>query len=162
VSFPKGFKTLAGPGAHSAIGRFFIYRERFMPVKGKTKEDTRGIQIRFPTPMYEKLTARGFTYADYTAFLKSKGLPALAEVMAAEKKAAETKKIPSKQTFYGVIAEFYADGTVKTAITTRVCKEKPRNREQKNPIAHGYNRWFDTLDEAEACLKAARKEGVAA
>jgi hypothetical protein len=81
VSFPKGFKTLAGPGAHSARGRFFIYRERFMPVKGKTKEDTRGIQIRFPTPMYEKLRARA---KDSLRSLNAEVIVSLEKLFAAE------------------------------------------------------------------------------
>jgi hypothetical protein len=44
-----------------------------------------------------EITARGFTYADYTAFLKSKGLPTLAEVIAEEKTADQAKKTPSKK-----------------------------------------------------------------
>jgi hypothetical protein len=71
---------------------------------------------------------------------KSKGLPALAEVVAADK---ATKK-PSKKTYYCVMAEFYANGTAQAAITTRICREKPRNRDGSNPIMRFSNTWLET------------------
>jgi hypothetical protein len=46
------------------------------------------------------------------------GLPVLAHVVAENEKADKAKKPPSKKTFYRVMVEFYANGTVKTAITT--------------------------------------------
>jgi hypothetical protein len=92
---------------------------------------------------------------------KSKGLAALTEVTAADKAA----KTPSKKTFYCVMAEFYADGTVKTALTARVCREKPRNRQGSNPIMRFSNTWFETGAEAAeylATVKALPAEGSAA
>jgi hypothetical protein len=82
---------------------------------------------------------------------QSKGL-ALAEVAAADKAA----KTPAKKTFYCLMAEFYADGTVKTALTTRVCREKPRNTMRKLPFLTAYADWFESMAEAEAFL-AVRK-----
>jgi hypothetical protein len=84
------------------------------------------------------------------------GLPVLAHGAAEDEKADKTKKAPSKKTFYCVMAEFYANGTVSTAITTRFCKEKPRNTMRVLPIMTAYNDWFESMDEAEAFL-AARK-----
>jgi hypothetical protein len=73
-----------------------------------------------------------------------------------------TQKAKPKKTFYCVMIEVYANGTVLAGIKTRNCREKPQNTEQKNPIVHGYNHWFDTMAEAETCVKAAKKEGAAA
>lgn len=52
-------------------------------------------------------------------------------------------------TYYGVMSEFYDDGTVKTAITTRQCREKPRNTSRELPIMDAYIDWFDTRTAAE-------------
>jgi hypothetical protein len=87
-----------------------------------------------------------------TVMKQSRGLSALVEVAAADK----ATKTPPKQTFYCVMAEFYATGTVKTAITTRVCREKPRKTMRVLPFMTAYNDWFESMDEAEAFL-AARK-----
>jgi hypothetical protein len=89
---------------------------------------------------------------------QSKGLPALAEVVAADKAA----KTPSKTTFYCVMAEFYTDGTVKTApITTRLCREKPRNTMRKLPFLTAYTDWFETEAGAAARLAAVKRLPVA-
>jgi hypothetical protein len=58
--------------------------------------------------------------------------------------------------FYCVMAEFYADGTVKTAITTRICGKKPQDTLQELPFLTAYNDWFESRAQAEAYL-AARK-----
>jgi hypothetical protein len=67
-----------------------------------------------------------------------------------------TKKAPSKKTFYCAMAEFYTNGTVKTAISTHEYREKPRNREGSNPIMRFSNIWFESMAEAEAFLPARR------
>jgi hypothetical protein len=55
-----------------------------------------------------------------------------------------------KKTFYRVMAEFYADGSVKTAVTTRVCKKKPQDTMRVLPFLTAYNDWFESMAEAEA------------
>jgi hypothetical protein len=70
-----------------------------------------------------------------------------------------------KTTFYCVMVEFYINETVKTAITTRMCKEKPQNRADINPIMHFSNTWFETEAEAAGYLaevKGVSKDGRAA
>jgi hypothetical protein len=79
---------------------------------------------------------------------KSKGFPALTEVVTAVKAA----KTPTQKTFYRVMVELYANGAVKTAVTTRVCREKPRNTMRKLPFLTAYNDWFESIAEAEAFL----------
>jgi hypothetical protein len=44
-----------------------------------------------------EITARGFSYGDYTAFLKAKGLPAIAGTALEEPKASDTPKTVSKR-----------------------------------------------------------------
>jgi hypothetical protein len=58
------------------------------------------------------------------------------------------------QTFYGVIREFYENGTVKAAITSRACKEKPRNQRRITCRADCSINWFDTKEAAETFLAA--------
>jgi hypothetical protein len=70
-----------------------------------------------------------------------------------------------KQTFYCVMAEFYANGTVITAVTTRVCREKPRNSAGIKPIMRFSNTWFEAEPEAadyRAAVKALPAAGIAA
>jgi hypothetical protein len=57
-----------------------------------------------------------------------------------------------KKTFYCVMAEFYVNGTMKPAITTRLCREKPRNTMRKLPFLTAYTDWFESMAEAEAFL----------
>jgi hypothetical protein len=65
-------------------------------------------------------------------------------------------KTKPKKTFYCVMAEFYANGTVQAAIITHNCKEKPRNREGINPIMRFSNAWFETEVEAAERLSAVK------
>jgi hypothetical protein len=60
------------------------------------------------------------------------------------------------------MSEFYSDGRVNAAMISRECAEKPESTYRSLPRMDAYNDWFDTRDEAEAYLKEARKEGVAA
>jgi hypothetical protein len=62
------------------------------------------------------------------------------------------RKAEPKKTFYCVMVEFYADGTVKTAVTTRVCGEKPRSTMRELPFQTAYTDWFESMAEAEAFL----------
>jgi hypothetical protein len=66
------------------------------------------------------------------------------------------RKTKPKKTFYYVMAEFYADGTVKTAVITRVCREKPRNTMRELPFMTAYTDWFESMAEAEAFLAERR------
>jgi hypothetical protein len=63
------------------------------------------------------------------------------------------------------MSEFYDNGTVKAAITSRECKEKPGNRERDFPRWTAFQDWFDTQGEAESFLVEVRametKEAVA-
>jgi hypothetical protein len=75
------------------------------------------------------------------------------------------RKTSPKKTFYCAMAEFYTNGTVLTATATRVCKEKPLNREGNNPIMRFSNIWFETEAEAAehlSAVKALPAEGSAA
>jgi hypothetical protein len=57
-----------------------------------------------------------------------------------------------KKTYYCAMAEFYDNGTVLTAIATRICREKPQNRAGINPIMRFSNAWFETEAEAAGHL----------
>jgi hypothetical protein len=50
------------------------------------------------------------------------------------------------------MSEFFSDGTVKAAIISRECREKPRNSFRHVFRMDAYNDWFDTKEEAEAFL----------
>jgi hypothetical protein len=65
-------------------------------------------------------------------------------------------KTEPKKTFYCVMAEFFANGTVNTAIAIRVCREKPRNTMRKLPFLAAYTDWFETMAEARAFLERRR------
>jgi hypothetical protein len=58
-----------------------------------------------------------------------------------------------KKTFYCVKSEFYDDGTVKAAIISRECEEKPENSCRELPQLDAYHDWFDTEADAEAFKK---------
>jgi hypothetical protein len=64
-----------------------------------------------------------------------------------------------KKTFYCVMSEFYSDGTVKAAMFSRECKEKPKSSFRSLPRMDAYTDWFDTEGEALAFLAEAREEG---
>ena len=68
------------------------------------------------------------------------------------------QKPKPKKTFYCVMVEFYADGTIKPATTTRVCREKPRNTMRVLPFMTAYTDWFET--EAEAAERLAAVKGL--
>jgi hypothetical protein len=67
-----------------------------------------------------------------------------------------TPETSPKRTFYCVMAEFYADGTAQTAVITRLCREKPRNREGINPIMRFSSAWFETEAAAATYLSAVK------
>lgn len=57
-----------------------------------------------------------------------------------------------KKTFYCVMSEFYDDGTVKAAMISRVCEEKPKGSCRRLPKMEAYNIWFDTEPKAAAYM----------
>jgi len=57
-----------------------------------------------------------------------------------------------KKVFYGVMTEFYKNGTFKGAITTRNCKEKPKNTQRFMLFMTAYLDWFESVKDAEAFL----------
>ncbi|MCL2092974.1 MAG: hypothetical protein FWH12_02160 [Treponema sp.] len=61
-----------------------------------------------------------------------------------------------ESTYYGVISEFYSDGTVKACIIDRITNERPKSQHRKTSIADFYVDWFPTLAEAEGHLQLAR------
>ena len=63
-----------------------------------------------------------------------------------------------KKTFYCVMVEFNANGTVKSAIASRLCREKPRNTMRVLPFMTAYTDWFET--EAEAAERLAAVKGL--
>jgi hypothetical protein len=65
------------------------------------------------------------------------------------------------KTYYCVITEFYDNGTVKAAMTSRECKEQPRDTSRETAIADCYTEWFEDKAEAMKYLKDARKESAA-
>ena len=67
-----------------------------------------------------------------------------------------------KKEFFCVMSEFYDNGTVKAAIKTRVCREKPRDTYRELPFADTYHDWYDTREEAETVLAEYKAEGAAA
>ena len=67
-----------------------------------------------------------------------------------------------KQTFYCVMTEFYKDGTFKGAVTTRDCKEKPKNTQRFLCFMTAYMDWFDSRESAEAFLAEQKAKGRAA
>jgi hypothetical protein len=62
-----------------------------------------------------------------------------------------------KKTFYCVMVEFYDNGTVKPAITTRVCREKPRNTMRVQPFLTAYIDWFESMADAEGFLAKVKR-----
>jgi hypothetical protein len=63
-----------------------------------------------------------------------------------------------KKTFYCVMTEFYDSGTVKAAMFSRECREKPKNSFRSVPKMDAHNDWFDTSKEAGAFLAKANCE----
>jgi len=57
-----------------------------------------------------------------------------------------------KKTFYCVMSEYYENGTVKTAIITRACKIKPKDKSRTLPFMTAYTDWFENRELAEAFL----------
>jgi hypothetical protein len=60
------------------------------------------------------------------------------------------------------MSEFYDDGTVKAAMISRECMEKPKNQSRSVLGMTACHDWFDTRKEALAFLAEAKKEGAAA
>ena len=65
------------------------------------------------------------------------------------------------KTFYCLMSEIFDNGTVKAAITTRVCKRKPKDTCRELPFMDVYHDWYETRTEAESALAELRKEGAA-
>jgi hypothetical protein len=61
-----------------------------------------------------------------------------------------------KTRFYGVMSEFYEDGTVKAAIISRDCRVTPKGDEREVYGMTARIVWFTTEAEAEAFLAKAR------
>ena len=57
-----------------------------------------------------------------------------------------------KKIYYCAMKEIYIDGSVKTGIRNRVCKELPKNQVSETPIMTVYYDWFSNLELAEAHL----------
>ena len=60
-------------------------------------------------------------------------------------------------TFYCLMSEFYDNGSVKTAIISRECREKPQNSCRELPFADCYKDWYDTEWAAKQALLQYRK-----
>ncbi|GHU86451.1 hypothetical protein FACS189473_5680 [Spirochaetia bacterium] len=65
------------------------------------------------------------------------------------------------KTFYCVMTEFYDNGAVKAAMTSRECREKPRDTFRGTFRMDAYCTWYADKTEAEAALTEARREGAA-
>jgi hypothetical protein len=61
------------------------------------------------------------------------------------------------KTYYSVMSEFYDNGTVKAAMISRVCKEKPKSAYRELLRMDVYNDWFEDKAEAERFLAEAKK-----
>jgi hypothetical protein len=57
-----------------------------------------------------------------------------------------------KKTYWCVMAELYSNGTVKAAMISRICKERPKDSYRELPVMDAYNDFFDTEAEAVAFL----------
>ena len=60
------------------------------------------------------------------------------------------------KTYFGVMTEFYDNGSINACITTREAKVKPNNQHKETPIADCYVDWFTSREQAEAFLAEAR------
>jgi hypothetical protein len=65
------------------------------------------------------------------------------------------------KTYYGVMTEFYGNGTVKAAMVSRVCRVKPGNQSRSTPIADCSITWFEDKAAAERFLTGVKKESAA-
>jgi hypothetical protein len=63
----------------------------------------------------------------------------------------------AKKTFYCVMSEFYADGTVKAGIKSVRRKEKPKDTSRKLYRMDAYNDWYGSYEEAAAALTGIRQ-----
>ena len=64
------------------------------------------------------------------------------------------------KTYYCLMSEFYDDGSVKAAVISRACKEKPKNSFKDTPIADCYKDWFDSASAAKQALAQYLKLGT--
>jgi hypothetical protein len=60
-------------------------------------------------------------------------------------------------TYWRVMSEFYDSGTVKAAMDSRECREKPRNTERRIFGMNACNRWFDSREDAGEYLDEIRR-----
>jgi hypothetical protein len=65
------------------------------------------------------------------------------------------------KTYYCVMSEFYDDGTVKAAMISRECRERPRDTSRETAIADCYNDWFEDKAAAKKRLAEARQMSAA-
>ena len=56
------------------------------------------------------------------------------------------------KTYYCLMSEFYDNGSVKAAVISRDCKEKPENSFKDTPISDCYKDWYDTQAAAKKAL----------
>jgi hypothetical protein len=63
-----------------------------------------------------------------------------------------------KKTFYCVMSEFYDNGTIKAAIISQECEEKPKSSFRRSQGLDAYRDWFDSQKEAEAFLAETKDE----
>jgi hypothetical protein len=68
----------------------------------------------------------------------------------------KTGGMEMKTKYWCAISEFYDNGAVKAAITSKDCEKKPRNRQRNLPFADCHMDWFDTEAEARESLAEAR------
>jgi hypothetical protein len=59
------------------------------------------------------------------------------------------------------MTELYDNGTVKAAMTSRECREKPMDTFRETFRMDAYCDWYADKAEAEAALAEARREGAA-
>ena len=64
------------------------------------------------------------------------------------------------KTYYCLMSEFYDDGSVKAAVTSRACAEKPRNTSRELPFADCYRDWYDSESAAKQALAQYLKLGA--
>ena len=61
-----------------------------------------------------------------------------------------------RKRFWCVMSEFYDNGVVKAAITSRECEAKPKNTYRELPRMDAYTDWYETREEAEGAIAEAR------
>ena len=64
--------------------------------------------------------------------------------------------------YYGVMSEFYDDGTVKACMIYSNGKSKPKNSSRELPFADCYKDWYDTEQAAKIALNQCFELGARA